>query len=140
MAPKSTSVQGFVLTEGRHPAGSSLPWHTHGGPTLCFVFTGAFTENFRGVTLECAPGTLKVTPAVEPHSNRFGRTATEGLLVEADPARLDRLGPAGGVLAERRGVRDATLATLAWRLRGELRRTDSAASLAIEGLLLERSR
>jgi AraC-like DNA-binding protein len=137
MAPRSTAVQGFVLTEGRHPAGSSLPWHAHPGPTLCFVFAGTFTESFRGVTLECAPGTLKVTPAVELHRNRFGRTATEGLLVEADPGRLERLGPAGNVLSERRSVRDAALAMLAWRLRGELRRTDTAASLAIEGLLLE---
>ena len=137
MAPRTAAVQGFTLTEGRHPAGSSLPWHTHPGPTLCFVFAGAFTESFRGATLECVPGTLKVTPAVELHSNRFGRHATEGLLVEADPARLDRLGSSGSVLAERRSVRDAGLATLAWRLRGELRRTDTAAPLAIEGLVLE---
>lgn len=137
MAPRTAAVQGFTLTEGRHAAGSRLPWHTHPGPTLCFVFAGAFTERFRGVTLECVPGTLKVTPAVEPHSNRFGRTATEGLLVEADPSRLDRLGASGHVLAERRSVRDAALATLAWRLRGEMRRKDTAAPLAIEGLLLE---
>ena len=52
-------------------------------------------------------------------------------------ARLDRLGSSGSVLAERRSVRDAGLATLAWRLRGELRRTDTAAPLAIEGLVLE---
>ena len=137
MAPRSAAIQGFTLTEGHHPAGSSLPWHRHPGPTLCFVFAGSFTESFRGVTLECVPGTLKVTPAVELHRNRFGRTATEGLLVEADPARLDRLGPSGDVLAERRSVRDAALAILAWRLRGELGRSDTAAPLAIEGLLLE---
>jgi AraC family transcriptional regulator len=137
MQGHTASVEGFTLTEGRHAAGSSLPWHTHPGPTLCFVYAGRFTERFHGVTLDCTPGTLKVTPADEPHSNRFGAADTEGLLVEADASRMERLGPCGSVLAERRSVRDAALATLAWRLRGELGRNDTAAPLAIEGLLLE---
>lgn len=136
--PQGTAmVDGFTLTEGHHAAGSSLPWHTHPGPTLCFVYAGTFTEQFHGVALECTPGTLKVTPAAEPHSNRFGVTDTEGLLIEADASHLARLGPCGSVLADRRSVRDAALATMAWRLRGELRRRDTAAPLAIEGLLLE---
>lgn len=136
--PQGTAmVDGFTLTEGHHAAGSSLPWHTHPGPTLCFVYAGTFTEQFHGVTLECTPGTLKVTPAAEPHSNRFGASDTEGLLIEADASHLARLGPCGSVLADRRSVRDAALATMAWRLRGELRRRDTAAPLAIEGLLLE---
>ena len=41
---RTASVAGFTLTEGIHPAGSSLPWHTHDGPTICFVLRGAFTE------------------------------------------------------------------------------------------------
>ena len=131
------TVEGFTLTEGRHAAGASLPWHTHAGATLCFVYAGGFTERFHGVTLECTPGSIKVTPAGEPHSNRFGDSDTEGLLVEADAAQLDRLGPCGAVLAEPLSIRDAALATMGWRLRGELRRRDSAAPLAIEGLLLE---
>jgi AraC family transcriptional regulator len=136
--PQGTAmVEGFTLTEGRHAAGSRLPWHTHPGPTLCFVYAGTFTERFHGVTLECTPGTLKVTPADEPHTNRFGVSHTEGLLVEADASHLDRLGPCGSLLGERRSVRDAALATMGWRLRGELRRQDTAAPLAIEGLLLE---
>jgi AraC family transcriptional regulator len=130
-------VEGFTLTEGRHAAGSRLPWHTHPGPTLCFVYAGSFTERFHGMTLECTPGTLKVTPAAEPHSNRFGASDTEGLLVEADGSHMERLGPCASVLADRRSLRDAALATMAWRLRGELRRRDTAAPLAIEGLLLE---
>lgn len=41
---RSARVAGFTLTEGIHAAGTSLPWHHHAGPTLCFVLRGAFTE------------------------------------------------------------------------------------------------
>jgi AraC family transcriptional regulator len=137
MEERAATVSGFSLREGRHPAGSALPWHTHPGPTLCFVYAGAFTESFAGVTLECTPGTLKITPAGEPHWNRFGREDTHGLLVEADASRVESLGGFAAVLAERGSFQDETLAVLAWRVAGELRRRDTAAPLAIEGLLLE---
>jgi AraC family transcriptional regulator len=137
MQERATTVGGFSLREGRHPAGSALPWHTHPGPTLCFVFAGAFTESFAGATLECTPGTLKITPAGEPHWNRFGREDTHGLLVEADASRVESLGGFAAVLAERGSFQDETLALLARRVAGELRRHDTAAPLAIEGLLLE---
>jgi len=137
MVERALKLEGFSLREGRHPPGSSLPWHRHAGPTLCFVYAGAFTERFAGATLECTPGTLKITPAEEPHSNRFGREETRGLLVEADAGGLDRLGEHAGVLDERASYRDGHLSVLAWRLLAELRSGDTAAPLAIEGLLLE---
>src|SRR3954469_14707811 len=115
MEERATKVGGFSLREGRHPAGSALPWHTPPGPTLCFVYAGAFTESFAGATLECTPGTLKITPAGERHSNRFGREETRGLLVEADEARLEHLGEHATVLDERTSLRDDRLAGLAWR-------------------------
>jgi AraC family transcriptional regulator len=137
MKERATTVRGFTLQEGRHPAGSALPWHTHPGPTLCFVYAGGFTETFADATLECTPGTLKITPAAEPHRNQFGRTDTHGLLIEAEASRVESLGEYATVLAERGTFRDEGLALLAWRVAGELRRRDSAAPLAIEGLLLE---
>jgi AraC family transcriptional regulator len=137
MEERVTTVGGFSLREGRHPAGSALPWHTHPGPTLCFVYTGAFTEGFAGATLECTPGTLKITPAGERHWNRFGREGTHGLLVEAEASRVESLGSYAAVLAERGSFLDDGLAVLVWRLAGELRRRDTAAPLAIEGILLE---
>jgi AraC family transcriptional regulator len=137
MQARTSTVDGFTFTEGRHPPGSRLPWHSHAGPTLCFVFAGAFTESFASATFECTPGTLKITPAGERHSNRFGRLETRGLLVEADVARVERLGEPAGVLAERLSLRDERLAMLSWRIADELRRHDAAAPLAIEGLLLE---
>jgi AraC family transcriptional regulator len=137
MTENALTVEGFSLREGRHPAGSSLPWHRHLGPTLCFVYAGAFTERYTSTTLECTPGTLKITPAEEAHSNRFGREETRGLLVEANAEGVSRLGGHAGVLEERASYRDGHLAVLAWRLFTEFRSGDTAAPLAIEGLLLE---
>jgi AraC family transcriptional regulator len=137
MAQRAVTVEGFSLREGRHAAGSSLAWHRHAGPTICFVYAGTFDERFTGATLECTPGTLKITPAEEPHSDRFGREETHGLLVEADPVGVGRLGDHAGVLEERASFRDGHLALLGWRLLAELQSGDTAAALAIEGLLLE---
>jgi AraC family transcriptional regulator len=134
---EARAIGGFTLSQGRHAADSRLPWHRHAGPTLCFVYAGAFTESYTDVTLDCTPGTLKITPAEEAHSNQFGRVKTHGLLIEADPARVSRLGESGAVLQERLGVRDERLALLAWQVAAELRRSDTAAALAIEGLVLE---
>jgi AraC family transcriptional regulator len=134
---RTIRVDGFTVREGTHAAGSSLPWHRHPGPTLCFVYAGGFTESFAGTTLDCPPGTLKVTPADELHSNRFGREETRGMLVEADGAVADRLGRHAAILGQRASYRDEHLSWLAWRLLSEVRHTDAAAALAIEGLLLE---
>jgi AraC family transcriptional regulator len=137
MQERTALVGGFTLREGRHPAGSALPWHTHPGPTLCFVYAGTFTESFTGASFECTPGTLKITPAEEPHSDQFGREETHGLFVEADAARVESLGEYAAVLEQRASLQDEGMALLAWRVAAELRRGDTAAPLAIEGLLLE---
>lgn len=137
MQERTATVGGFTLREGRHPGGSALPWHTHPGPTLCFVYAGRFAESFAGATLECTPGTLKITPAEEPHCDRFGREETHGMFVEADAARVESLGEYAAVLEERVSFHDEGLALLAWRVAAEFRRRDTAAPLAIEGLLLE---
>jgi AraC family transcriptional regulator len=137
MTARAVRVEGFNLQEGRHPAGSSLGWHRHAAPTISFVDSGGFAERYAGLSLDCTPGTLKITPAEELHSNRFGRAETRGLLIEADAAGVDRLGPHARVLEHRASFHDAHLSLLGCRLLAELRAGDNAAPLAIEGLLLE---
>src|SRR5690242_20432491 len=137
MTARAVGVEGFSLQEGRHPAGSSLAWHRHAGPTICFVYSGGFAQRYAGLSLDCTPGTLKITPAEEVHSNRFGREETRGLLIEADPAGIGRLGSHARVLEDRASFHDAHLSLLGCRLLAELRAGDAAAPLAIEGLLLE---
>jgi AraC family transcriptional regulator len=134
---RTVRVPGFTLTEGVHPAGSALPWHSHDTPTICFVLRGAFTEVSAGESLTCTPATLKVMPAGERHCDRFDRGDAQGLLIETDPGRVDMFRPYGAVLNERIAVNGGLPAAVARRLYQEFRADDEAAPLAVEGLLLE---
>jgi AraC family transcriptional regulator len=134
---RTVRVPGFTLTEGVHPAGSALPWHSHDTPTICFVLRGAFTEVTAGESLTCTPATLKVMPAGERHCDRFDRGDARGLLIETDPGRVDMFRPYAAVLDERLAVNGGLPAAVARRLYHEFRADDAAAPLAVEGLMLE---
>jgi AraC family transcriptional regulator len=134
---RSVRASGFTLTEGIHAGGSSLPWHHHDGPTLCFVLRGAFTETSGGERLTCTPETLKVMPAGERHCDDFDRGDARGLLVETDPERARTIRTHAPVLDERVSFHGGLPAALARRVYQEFRQADEAAPLAVEGLLLE---
>lgn len=134
---RQVRVPGFVLTTGRHPAGTRLPRHTHEDPTICFVLAGGFTESSGGRVADCPPGTLKLMPAGEPHSNRFDNVETRGLRIDVDRRRFDDLPEVVRALDERRQVRGGVEGELARRLIGALEAADDAGALAAEGLALE---
>ncbi len=134
---RRAGVAGFTLTEGIHPAGTSLPWHHHDGPTLCFVLHGAFTETSGGERLTCTVDTLKVMPAGERHCDAFDHGEAQGLLIEADADRARAIRTHAPVLDERVAVHGGLPAAIARRMYREFRQMDDAAPLAIEGLLLE---
>ena len=134
---RSIWIPGFTLTEGIHSAGSVLPWHSHAGPTLCFVLRGSFTEVAAGESLTCTPATLKVMPAGERHCDRFDRGDARGLLIEADPNWRAGPAPHPAVLDRRLAVQSGLPVAIARRLYREFRADDDAAPLAVEGLLLE---
>ncbi|HUF28759.1 MAG TPA: AraC family transcriptional regulator [Gemmatimonadaceae bacterium] len=130
-------LPGFVLTLGVHPARTELPRHTHDDPTLCYVARGRFTEYSRGLASECESGTLKLTPAGEPHWNRFADAETRGLRIDVDRARFAESSRLFRVLDERLYVRHGEATLLADRLLDELSRSDESALVAAEGLMLE---
>lgn len=133
----SVRVPGFTLTPGRHLRGSALAWHDHDSPTICCVLQGGFTESWRGGSLICSPGTIKITPAGDRHCDNFGKSDVRGLLVEVAPLRAEAIRPYSAVLDQRRSLQGGPAASIARRLQEELRSTDDAAIVAIEGLLLE---
>lgn len=135
--PDVLAVSGFTLTAGVHAAGTTIPRHAHDGATLCLAVKGAFREYAPGRATTCYPSTLKVTPAGEPHWNRFDLGDTRGLLVEVSPARVAALGAAGAVLDRRLHDEGGLPAALALRVYDEFGTRDSATALAVEGLLLE---
>jgi AraC family transcriptional regulator len=134
---RTARIGGFTLTEGVHADGTALPWHTHTGPTMCFVLQGRFTEVSGGVSIACRPATFKVTPAGERHCDRFDQGDVRGLMIEVDPARVESVRPYSRLLEERVAFQGGLLAAIAGRIHQEFRRMDQAAPLAIEGLLLE---
>lgn len=134
---RRSSFPGVVLTEGLHPAGTSIPWHWHEGASICLVLDGAFVEYSRGVALDCRPSSLKFTPAGEKHWNRFHLADVRGLLVEIDVARHASIAPFERALSRSRHYERGPELHLARRLYAEFRSADTAAPLAVEGLLLE---
>jgi AraC family transcriptional regulator len=134
---QAVRVPGFVVTLGHHPAGSALPRHCHDDPTLCFVLAGGFSEASAGRVADCHPELLKLTPAGEPHSNRFGRTETRGLRIDVDRTRFADVPEVAQALDARYHHRGGHGAALAHRLAGELLRPDAAGPIAVEGLALE---
>ena len=130
-------VPGFALTPGRHARGTALGWHDHASPTICCVLQGGFTESWRGGSVIASPGTIKVTPAGDRHCDSFAKSDVRGLLIEVVPERAEAIRPYSQVLDQRQSLHGGPAATIARRLDDELRRTDDAAVLAIEGLLLE---
>jgi AraC family transcriptional regulator len=125
------------VTEGVHKDGTELPWHYHDTPTICFVLKGAFTEAWHGGSIRCTSSTLKVTPAGERHCDHFNRGDVRGLLIEADDTLVGAIRPYSAILDERVSFHGGLMAGIAWRIYDEMRRPDSAAPLATEGLLLE---
>jgi AraC family transcriptional regulator len=85
----------------------------------------------------CSPGTIKVTPAGDRHCDSFGKSDVRGLLIEVTPDRAEAIRPYSAVLDQRRSLQGGPAATVARRLQEELGQSDTAALLAIEGLLLE---
>jgi AraC family transcriptional regulator len=134
---RRVQVGGFTITEGVHRDGSELPWHHHETPTICFVLQGAFSEMWRGGSIECTSSTLKITPAGERHWNQFSKGDVRGLLIEPDAALVGAIRPYSAVLDERVSFHGGLVSGMARRVYDEMRRMDAAAPLAIEGLLLE---
>lgn len=134
---RRVGIEGMTLTEGTHPAGSTLPWHDHGGPTLCFVLEGAFAEYMHGSVIDCRPSTFKITPAGERHWNRFHLGDVHGLLIEIDTGHRTGIEPFERVLSRAHHSEGGVESLLARRLYAEFRAEDEAATLAMEGLLLE---
>lgn len=135
----SARLPGLSLAASSHAPGSVLPTHTHDGPTVCCVLNGGFTEYWRGHALECAPATVKVTPAGEPHWNRFGSGETLGLMVEIG-RDFEAVGGSRNLartLDELVHVSGGVPAAIARRIWMELGARDAAAALALEGLILE---
>jgi AraC family transcriptional regulator len=131
------TVPGFRILTGTHPARSVLPRHSHDDPTVCCIQQGRFMEYYRGKVVDCDRAMVKVTPAREPHWNRFEEVATTGTRIDVDRSRFEDVPAIYAMLDERVFVRDRAFDGLARQLAVEMAAADDAARLTVEGILLE---
>lgn len=131
------SVPGFEVHAGLHAAASVLDRHTHEMPTICSVQYGRFTEYYAGKAFDCDARTLKITPAEEPHWNRFAAVDTFGLRIDVATEAFADVPPVARLL-ERRAFFEATAyANTARDLLREMNTPDALSVMSVEGLLLE---
>ena len=134
---KSVEVEGFVLTETKHPPSFIIPRHAHERTSISFVLKGSFVETFGRNAQECAPFNLLIKPAGAIHEDRYGHLGAETLIIEVKPERLDLIRPLSTVLERAGVVRERAITLLAMNIYREFRAMDTASPLAIEGLVLE---
>jgi AraC family transcriptional regulator len=110
--------------------------HQHSDAYLSYVMDGHYTETYQGSSVECGPGTIRFLPAGEVHSNAYNDGA-RCLLVKLSPVTLEHVREHARVIDRPGRVAGPKAEWLARRLQTEFRQRDSAASLAIEGIVLE---
>lgn len=133
----TTEVGPFRVTDAWFPPGAELPAHTHDRPCMGVTLEGSFDLTFPGQLFECAPTSVSIEPLGERHSNRIGNAGAHLLVLQPDPGASELLRPCENLLSRVTHRRHPGVAGDAWRLTQELRASDSAAALSIEGLILQ---
>jgi AraC family transcriptional regulator len=134
---KRVEVSGFTLTETYRASGLILPPHFHEHANVALAVDGPFIETVGTKPYEVNPYSVIFRPAGEKHSNRYGKTAAHCLIIEVRPQRLAELHQVTDILERASYVQPGLFAPLVLAMSRELRMSDSAASLAIESLILE---
>ena len=134
---RQVDVSGFALTETYRPPGLILPPHCHEHANIALAVDGSFIETVGPKPYEVYPYSVIFRPAGEKHSNRYGKTAAHCLIIEVRPQRLAELRQVTDVLERASYVQPGLFAHSVLAMSRELRIWDSAASLAIESLILE---
>jgi AraC family transcriptional regulator len=128
----------FVVTERHYPGGCTTPVHAHERPLFCVVLDGAYEEQHCNKTLYCTQTTTLFHAAEEEHLERFSDFGARSLIVEVEPAWIDRVREISQVGIHNSAVQDSgTLRPMGSRLYREFLTGDPAARLIIEGLLFE---
>jgi AraC family transcriptional regulator len=137
MHTRALAIPGFCIHSGLHTGGTQLPRHSHDDPTLCFLLSGRFTEYSRNAATDCVTGTMKLMPAGELHWNQFIAPETRGVRVDISRKRFADHRAINALLDEHRVITSDGPRSLMRRLIAELQVADDAASMVVEGLLLE---
>ncbi len=129
-------LSNLELRESVYPRGLALARHSHSQSYLSFIIDGHYTETYQNSSAFCGNGTLRFLPAGEVHSNAY-EDGARCLLVQLQPIALDHLRDYAQVLERPGQIASPKAEWLGRRLYTEFRQRDSAAAMAIEGIILE---
>jgi AraC family transcriptional regulator len=127
----------FRMSETRYARGALLPWHRHDESYLTFVLAGGYRERSTRRVQMCGARSVVLHPAGDTHEDDFAEQPTRCLNVVLAPSFTERLRGAAAPLERGDVAAGAHVAQIGARLASELRRSDAASQLIVEGLLLE---
>lgn len=134
---KSLRVSDFILTETSYDARARLPRHAHENSYFCFVLEGSYTERYGKREVLCQPSTLTFRASGRSHEDLVHDARARIFVLEIPAAWIERLRADSLTLGSASEFFGGALPRLCARLNHEFHKTDSAANLAIEGLVLE---
>jgi len=127
---------GLFATETRHPAGFTIPKHSHDLPSFYMVLEGGLTEADSRATNPVDAWSVVFTPPGHIHRNTFHDRGGRCFLVELTAAWAERL-TVSGLQLDRPVFAKSGLGELTTRLWREFRYPDQLSALAAEGLALD---
>jgi len=130
-------VAGFVLRELDYAPLALLPRHSHETAYISLLLEGRYLEGDGRRKRHFQPGTMLLHPAGETHSNRVARSGARIFCIEFTPASLRRLSVHDVDLSKGVERQGGPAVRLGHRLYQQFRQTDTASTLAMEGLILE---
>ena len=134
---KRRTVSAFNLSERHYSGSSRLAKHHHEVAICCIAITGTCNEAYRNRTREIKPFTVYFLPAGESHSLEFRSVGVRAFGIEVPDSSLARMRDYSVELSQPVHSRAGVASSLMMRLYKEFHGSDSASSLAIEGLTLE---
>lgn len=133
----SREVGDFFLTLTTYAPGLKLPTHSHERACFVIAFRGSFSETYGKRSRQVKPSTLIFRPAGEAHSEQFNSGGAHCLNIEIEQEWLQRAPVESALVSDSADYQSSLLTSLSLKLCHELRETDAASTLSIEGLTLE---
>jgi|SRR6185312_4583467 len=133
---KRRKVDGLVLIESRHAAGSRLPRHSHEHAYFCVNYGGTYTEQYGRRRRRCRSPMLVFHPPGESHAEEHDSDVAT-LNVEVSGSWLRRIAESVAPLDQPAEFASDAIVTSGLQLLQEFKRNDTDSALAIEALTWE---
>jgi AraC family transcriptional regulator len=134
---RHADIGGFLLNEYSYPADSVIELASSDHPSLNFVSSGSFSDDYRHDQRICPSQTLLFLPAHQTGVRKTHGNGATWLQIELRPSALEFMGVSLSFLQRPTSFEGGELGVLAHRIHKEFRLMDDQSPLAIKGLLLE---